>query len=202
MQTISGINNGRVSITRLQRGGWTISCAQHIPRTPEEVFPFFAQASNLELITPPFLHFKILKISETSLKAGSTIDYTLRLHRIPVLWRTLISEWKPPDRFIDVQRIGPFKGWHHVHEFAPVVGGTEIRDTVTFDLYCSLLANTPLLKWVHSDLQQIFEFRQLKVSELLVDYAASSHQAPSLSTASEGPRISHTIRNHDSKTTP
>ena len=175
MPTISGIRKAKVSITRLQRGGWTISCTQHIPRTPQEVFLFFAQASNLELITPPFLHFNILHISETSLKAASTIDYTLRLHNIPVFWRTLISEWTPPDKFIDVQRIGPFKVWHHVHEFVPVAGGTEIHDTVTFDLYCSSLANTPLLKWVLSDLQQIFEFRQATVSELLVNYVASGH---------------------------
>ncbi len=156
-----------ISIDRETNGGWRLSCRQYVPRSPKDLFPFFADAYNLERITPPFLHFRILSVSNSPLLAGATLNYTLRLHYIPVFWRTLITEWQPPHRFVDTQQIGPFKRWHHLHEFVPTAQGTEMIDVVTFDLYCRELTATPILGWVSNDLRSIFEYRHKRTGEIL-----------------------------------
>ena len=156
-----------VNIEREDNGGWRLSCRQSVPRSPTEVFPFFANAYNLEQITPPFLHFRILSVSSEPLLEGATLNYTLRLRRIPIFWRTLITEWQPPHRFVDTQQLGPFKRWHHLHEFVPNAHGTEMIDVVKFDLHCRKLTNTPILGWVTNDLTRIFEYRQRRAGEIL-----------------------------------
>ena len=156
-----------INIERTDNNGWRLSCHQYVPLTPTEVFPFFADAHNLERITPPFLNFKILSRSHEPLLAGATLNYTLRLHHIPVFWRTVITEWNPPHHFVDTQQIGPFKRWHHLHQFKPTKHGTEIIDVVTFDLYCRRLTATPILGWIHDDLTRIFDYRRMRVAEIL-----------------------------------
>ena len=156
-----------IKIESEDNGGWRLTCRQYVPRPPVDVFPFFADARNLQRITPPFLHFRILSVSNHPLLAGATLNYTLRLHYIPVFWRTLITEWKPPHRFVDTQQIGPFKHWDHLHEFVRTTHGTEMTDIVKFDLYCRQLATTPLLDWVNSDLTRIFEYRHKRTAEIL-----------------------------------
>ena len=156
----------QVIIERNGNAGWKLLCVQRVFRTPREIFPFFSNAYNLELITPPFLNFRVLRVSAARLNVGTTLDYRLRLHRVPVFWRTVIQEWHPPHHFIDVQTMGPFKTWHHSHEFVLAPGGAELRDVVTFDLYCRRLSQTPLLGWVQRDVQRIFEFRCARIAEL------------------------------------
>lgn len=156
-----------INIEREDNKGWRLSCKQFVPESPANVFPFFADAYNLERITPPFLHFRILSVSNTPLIAGATLNYTLRLHSIPVFWRTLITEWQPPHRFVDTQQLGPFKRWRHLHEFVPNAQGTEMIDVVTFDLYCRKLTATPMLGWVTNDLRRIFEYRHKRTAEIL-----------------------------------
>ena len=156
-----------INIERTDNNGWRLSCHQYVPLTPTEVFPFFADAHNLERITPPFLNFKILSGSHDPLLAGATLNYTLRLHHIPVFWRTVITEWNPPHHFVDTQQIGPFKRWHHLHQFKPTKHGTEMIDVVTFDLYCRRLTTTPILGWIHDDLTRIFDYRRMRVAEIL-----------------------------------
>ena len=159
--------NNSINIKREDNDGWRLSCRQHVPLSPKDVFAFFSDAYNLERITPAFLHFRILSVSNSPLLAGATLNYTLRLHQIPVFWRTVIAEWQPPHHFVDTQQIGPFKKWHHLHQFVPSKQGTEMIDVVNFDLYCRGLTATPLLSWVNNDLTRIFEYRQTKTAELL-----------------------------------
>jgi len=92
----------------------TLRREQWIPRPIEEVFGF-ADARNLEEITPPWLGFQILGMDAGSISEGTEIRYRLRLHGIPIHWRTEIRQWAPPHRFVDVQRSGPYKLWHHTH---------------------------------------------------------------------------------------
>ena len=146
------------------RAGWRLSCAQRVPRPPAEVFPFFATARNLERITPAFLHFRILRSAPEPLAAGARIDYALRLHGLPVRWRTRIDEWEPPQRFVDRQIRGPFRTWVHTHTFQARGDGTLISDVVLFDLYCRPLARTPVLGWIFDDLRAIFEHRRREVA--------------------------------------
>ncbi len=146
--------------------GWQLTCTQHVPRPLAEVFPFFATARNLEHITPAFLHFRILHVSSEPLAAGARIDYALRLHRLPVRWRTRIDAWEPPYRFVDRQVRGPFRTWRHTHTFQVFGGGTLINDVVLFDMYCRPLARTFLLGWVFADLRAIFEYRRRAVARV------------------------------------
>lgn len=162
-------NRSEVLVERRDSNGWRLVSVQHVQLAPTDVFRFFTNVHNLERITPSFLNFKILRVSSVQLAVGTTIDYTLRLHRIPVFWRTLITEWAPPHRFVDTQRIGPFKNWRHLHEFVPTENGTEIHDLVTFDLYCRSLVRTPILGWVNNDLRHIFKFRQNQIAAHLTD---------------------------------
>lgn len=145
---------------------WELSCSQWVPRAPEQIFPFFGTAHNLERLTPDFLRFKILDAPTAPLTTGSRIAYRLQLHGIPVRWKTRIDAWTPPRRFIDRQVSGPFRLWHHLHEFIPRDGGTLMRDTVTFDVYCRWLYHTPALGWIDGDLKRIFEYRQMQIAEL------------------------------------
>ena len=141
-------------------GGWRLSCGQWLRGQPAAVFPFFGSARNLERITPPFLHFRVRRGIDDRLEAGSLIDYDLRLHGLPVRWRTLIEVWEPPHRFVDRQVRGPFRKWRHEHAFQADADGTLATDVVDFDLHCRPLARTPLLAWVFTDLEAIFAYRR------------------------------------------
>ncbi len=99
---------------------------------PPQVFPFFADARNLEAITPPLLGFRVVTPDPIEMRVGTLIQYRLRLHGVPVYWLTSIQAWDPPHRFVDVQVRGPYGLWHHTHTFEEVDGGTLMRDTVRY----------------------------------------------------------------------
>lgn len=80
--------------------------AQRLPGTPAEVFPFFADALNLERITPPWLRFRVLSPRPVEMGPGALLEYRLRLHGVPIRWRTRIAVWEPPHRFVDLQLSG------------------------------------------------------------------------------------------------
>ena len=153
-------SSNQIGIESRPEGGWRLACSQWLPGRPAAVFPFFGSARNLERITPQFLRFRIRRVRGEPLQAGSLIDYSLRLHRLPVRWRTLIEIWDPPHRFVDLQVRGPFRKWRHSHTFRVDGDRTLVTDIVDFDLYCRALARTRLLAWVVADLQAIFAYRQ------------------------------------------
>lgn len=137
-----------------------------LPRPREEVFAFFSNAANLERITPPFLHFHITTPRPIEMKAGTLLDYKLRLHGVPFLWRTLIETFDPPVSFSDVQLKGPYRRWHHRHEFLEVPGGTEMRDHVDYDLPFPIFAPIVHPLFVRRSVQRIFEYRNKVISEI------------------------------------
>jgi len=137
---------------------------QWFPRPLEEVFAFFADAGNLEAITPPWLGFEVLTPRPIAMRPGTLIDYRLRLRGVPLRWRTEISVWQPPHRFVDEQRRGPYRLWVHEHRFIEVPGGTEIVDRVRYAVPGGRLVERLV---VDRDLARIFEYRRRRVAELL-----------------------------------
>ena len=135
---------------------------QRVPCPLAEVFPFFAHAENLQRLTPAFLDFRILTPLPIPMQIGTLIDYRIRLHGVPMRWRTRISAWQPPHRFADEQLRGPYRQWWHEHLFAEVEGGTLITDRVVFRSPLSWLAH-PLL--VRRQLARIFDYRQKIIAD-------------------------------------
>jgi len=141
---------------------------QRLPGTPAEVFPFFADARNLEAITPSWLSFRVTTPLPVEMRAGALIEYRLRLHGIPIAWLTRIEEWLPGVRFVDQQLAGPYRLWHHTHEFEPDgQGGTVMRDTVRYALPFWPLSEVAHALLVRRDLAEIFEFRRAEVARRL-----------------------------------
>jgi ligand-binding SRPBCC domain-containing protein len=126
-----------------------------LPRPRGEVFAFFADAANLEAITPPWLHFRILN-PDVEIRAGVRIDYRLRLRGIPLTWQSEISRWDPPHVFVDEQRKGPYRRWVHTHRFTDERGGTRVSDAVEFEVPFGWLVGG----FVMRDVKQIFAFRR------------------------------------------
>ena len=132
---------------------------QHIPRDVEEVFAFFAEAHNLERLTPAFLRFRIVTPAPICMQAGTLIDYRLHLFGVPVHWRTRIATFEPPWRFTDVQLHGPYRVWHHTHEFRQVPGGTCMVDRVEYVLPLGMLGTLAHVLFVRRTLRRIFAYR-------------------------------------------
>ena len=148
--------------------------SQRLAKPADEVFPFFADALNLERITPPWLDFGVLTPAPIEMRAGARISYRLRLHGMALNWHTEIVTWQPPNRFVDVQRSGPYALWHHTHVFEPACDGSIMHDVVRYGLPLGPLGSLAHLVLVRRDLERIFDFRCDAVTELLDGSGASS----------------------------
>jgi ligand-binding SRPBCC domain-containing protein len=131
------------------------------------VFGFFADAFNLEAITPAWLRFRVVTPGPILMSPGALIEYRLRLHRIPIRWLTRIEVWEPGRRFVDVQVRGPYRVWHHTHSFEPHADGTLLRDTVRYALPLGPLGRFAHAVLVRRDLERIFAFRHEEVARRL-----------------------------------
>jgi ligand-binding SRPBCC domain-containing protein len=140
---------------------------QLIERPPAEVFDFFAQARNLEAITPPWLGFEVLTPEPIAIGPGTLIEYRLRLHRVPLRWLTRIEAWETGRLFVDRQVRGPYRVWHHRHEFEPHPRGTVVRDRVHYALPLGVLGAAARLAFVRRDLERIFDYRRTAVARAL-----------------------------------
>ena len=148
---------------------------QELPGTPEEVFGLFADARNLEAITPPLLRFEVVTPGDIEMRVGTLITYRLRLHGIPISWLTSIQAWDPPHRFVDQQVRGPYAFWHHTHELFPSgADGTHMRDTVRYAIGFGALGELAHRVLVRRDLERIFDFRAAEVDRRLRDAVAVS----------------------------
>jgi ligand-binding SRPBCC domain-containing protein len=128
----------------------------------EETFAFFAEATNLERLTPGWLNFHIRSAGPLTMREGLEIDYVIVLHGLPIPWKTRIDAWEPGVRFVDRQTHGPYLWWHHEHRFEATADGTRVIDRVEF---------VPRLRWITSgfvrrDVERIFDFRQEKLKEI------------------------------------
>jgi ligand-binding SRPBCC domain-containing protein len=140
---------------------------QFLPRPLAEVFQFFARARNLEALTPSWLSFEVLTPEPIEMHVGALIDYRLRVHGVPLRWVTRIEDWDRNRSFVDRQLRGPYRLWHHRHEFAVGDGGTLVRDRIHYSLPWGPLGTLAHRLFVRHDLERIFAFRQDAVRRLI-----------------------------------
>lgn len=134
-----------------------------LPRPREEVFAFFADARNLQVLTPAWLEFSILTPGPIAMHPGALINYRLKLHGLSIRWQTEITAWEPPHRFVDEQRRGPYKLWIHEHRFTAQDGGTLASDSVRYAVPGGWLIER---LFVRRDVEKIFRYRRDKLQEL------------------------------------
>jgi ligand-binding SRPBCC domain-containing protein len=145
----------------------TLRREQRLPGTPADVFEFFADARNLEAITPPLLRFRVVEPEPVVMGAGACIRYRLRIHGVPVQWLTEITDWAPPHRFVDEQLDGPYALWHHTHTFEADGDGTIMRDVVRYRIGFGPLGALAHTLAVRRDLERIFDYRAEHVPQML-----------------------------------
>lgn len=144
-----------------------------LPVPLDVAFAFFSEAANLERITPPELRFQIKSPLPITMREGARIDYVIRLHGIPMGWRTLISRWEPPFVFEDVQLRGPYAKWEHTHRFRAHGTETVMEDEVIYRLPLWPLS-APVLPLVRRQLRGIFDHRERTIRTLLHELVPSA----------------------------
>jgi len=145
-----------------------LTTRQKVQAPIEKVWEFFSRPDNLNLLTPPSLDFRILSGDDREMHNGQIISYGIRiLPMVRVGWVTEIKHVVPLSSFVDEQRVGPYKLWHHRHEFIPTDGGVDIIDTVHYTMPYSILGELMHLLWVRRRLHTIFHYRRERMVELL-----------------------------------
>jgi ligand-binding SRPBCC domain-containing protein len=141
--------------------------SQFVRRPLSEVFAFFSDPSNLQLLTPPLLGFQILTPTPIAMHEGTLIDYRISIRGIPLRWRTRIERYAPMRSFVDIQSRGPYRSWRHTHEFEERPDGTEVRDHVEYSLPLGPLGALAHALFVRRDLETIFAYRRQAIERLL-----------------------------------
>ncbi len=175
---VSKMRKTTLSIQPDSKVGYRLHAEQWFDLPREEVFDFFSDAMELQRITPEFLHFKVLTPGPINIEAGTLLDYRLKLHGIPIRWRTEISAWEPSKRFVDQQLRGPYKRWYHEHLFEEIDGQTRVIDNVHYIPRGGSLIHRFMVK---PDLLKIFGYRQDRLREI---FAAKKAERPPVIAAS------------------
>ncbi len=153
-------------LPKLNRGENLLIREQWFDIKKNIIFDFFKSEKNLEEITPSQLGFKVISKSTEEIQKGTEIVYKLKIHGISVKWITLIKEFDEDDFFIDTQKKGPYKRWHHEHTFKSLGQGTLVKDRVIFKLPFYPLGALFAGWFVKKDVEKIFLYRKTKMHEL------------------------------------
>ncbi|MEM9296295.1 MAG: SRPBCC family protein [Planctomycetota bacterium] len=143
-----------------------LEMTQRLPVPREDLFPFFADAHNLERITPDLLRFRVLTPRPIPMHVGALIDYRLKLRGLPIRWRTKITGWDPPFSFRDEQLKGPYKLWRHTHTFEDQGDTTLCHDRIEYRVPGGPLAPLVDRLMVRKDVQAIFAYRAKALDEI------------------------------------
>lgn len=141
---------------------------QELPIPPDEAWEFFVHPGNLPLITPPDLGFRITSSLPETMHAGMIVSYTVTPFpgSPPVSWITEITHMREPFFFVDEQRFGPYRFWHHQHIFRECSGGTLMTDLVHYALPFGPLGRIAA-PFVSRRLERIFTYRRLELERRL-----------------------------------
>lgn len=147
---------------------YSLYSRQRVPASLDEVWAFFSDARNLLAVTPPHLNLKVTnKVYGESVYAGQVMTYKVKpLLGIALAWMTEITHVQDKHHFVDEQRKGPYKLWHHQHHFKDIEGGTEMTDLVHYRLPMGPLGNIANSLFVKKELEKIFAYRYQKIVEL------------------------------------
>lgn len=141
-------------------------CRQVLPVSREEAWDFFSRPDNLATITPPNLGFEVTSELPTEMHAGMIVTYRVRpFGGVPVAWSTEITHMREPEFFVDEQRSGPYRFWHHQHRFREVEGGVEMTDLVHYRLPFGALGEILAGRRVARRVAEIFAYRRAVLEE-------------------------------------
>ena len=172
---------------------YTVKSIQRIPASLEQTWKFFSDANNLITVTPPFLHLKVTnEVFSDEVYAGQMITYMVKpLLGIPMEWMTEITHVEHMKMFVDEQRKGPYKLWHHQHHFKPIEGGVEMTDIVHYQLPFGILGEIGNSIIVKTKLKEIFGFRYQKVIELFGQWPNDKEMNLRIEKKEYGNHLSH-----------
>ncbi|MFN4079399.1 MAG: SRPBCC family protein [Saprospiraceae bacterium] len=148
---------------------YTLKRVQRLPIPLDQAWDFFSSPRNLQTITPAYMGFKITSDPEFNqeMYAGQVITYIVKpVMGIPLKWMTEITHVQPGRFFVDEQRMGPYKLWHHQHHFKAIEGGIEMTDLVHYRLPLGILGDIAQVLFVRRQLDEIFDYRWRKLEEL------------------------------------
>ena len=150
---------------------YRLKTVQNLPISVEKAWDFLSDPGNLKTITPDYMGFKILEGAEEKMYAGQIIKYTVTpVLGIPLGWVTEIMHVRDNEYFVDEQRFGPYRLWHHKHFIKAISGGVEMIDIVDYKLPFGILGRIAHPLFVKRQLNQIFNYRYNKLIELFGAY--------------------------------
>jgi ligand-binding SRPBCC domain-containing protein len=168
LTTIDGTaGSGAALAFRSARGVHVLETDQWVSAGLDQTFALFADAANLEAITPSSLGFTILTPLPIEMREGALIEYRLRVMGLPMNWLTRIERWIPNRSFVDVQLRGPYARWVHEHTFTAENGGTRVRDRVEYVLPFAPLSEPAHFLLVRPMVERIFRHRHHSIARLL-----------------------------------
>lgn len=155
---------------------YSFKTVQVIPVPADQAWDFFSSPANLQTITPPYMGFRVIsKHQGDRMYPGQVIEYKVKpLLGIPLYWMTEITHVADGKMFVDEQRKGPYRLWHHQHHFRTVANGVEMTDIVHYQLPLGWLGDLANWLFVKRQLQGIFDFRRQKVEEIFGTYPSLS----------------------------
>jgi ligand-binding SRPBCC domain-containing protein len=155
---------------------YQLKFSQCIPVTINEAWDFFSSPANLAKITPEEMAFTVTSAPEGQEKMYSGMIITYKISPVTGIrlnWMTEITQVEPLSYFIDEQRSGPYKFWHHQHHFKEIPGGVEMKDILTYGLPMGIFGKMANSLFVADKLQQIFGYRKQQITALFGDYNAT-----------------------------
>lgn len=146
---------------------YRLECSMSVPVSLREAFAFFEDPGNLARITPAWLNFRITSPQPIQMRKGAEIDYQIRWLGLPFNWKTIVTEYEPPFFFVDEQAAGPYRYWHHRHDFKPTEFGALVSDRVDYALPLGPLGRLAHGLAVRRQLHEIFDYRQNALAGIL-----------------------------------